>query len=114
VHLCHGILDSREGSVTGAETEAFLQRYNATTAFVGSTGITHEGLQESHTGIAALKRIMLARSKKRVALLDHSKFNQAGLVTSCPLGALDVIISDRRPEGELAAAISQAGVSVDI
>jgi DeoR/GlpR family transcriptional regulator of sugar metabolism len=112
VHLCPGILEMREACVTGAEAESFLQRYNATTAFVGSTGITGEGLQESHTGIAAVKCQMLARAKKRVALLDHSKFDQVSLVTACPLGALDLLVSDRAPEGELAAALDQAGVEI--
>ncbi|WP_374653190.1 DeoR/GlpR family DNA-binding transcription regulator [Dongia sp.] len=114
VHLCPGVLDTREGSVIGAETEAFLQQYNATIALVGSTGVTREGLQESHTGIAAVKRVMLSRAKKRVALLDHSKFDQTSLVTACPLGAIDLLVSDRRPEGELAAALEQAGVEVRV
>lgn len=112
IHLCPGILDSREASVTGAETETFLQRYNATTAFVGSTGITREGLQESHTGIAAVKRQMLNRAKKRVALLDHSKFGQASLVMACPLSAIDLLISDCPPPEDLAGALEEAGVEV--
>ncbi|MDY0873900.1 DeoR/GlpR family DNA-binding transcription regulator [Dongia rigui] len=112
VHLCPGILDAREGSVVGAEAEDFLERYNATTAFVGSTGITTAGLQESHTGIAAVKCTMLSRAKKRVVLLDHSKFDQTSLVTACPLTDFDVMISDRPPGGDLAAALEAAGVSV--
>ncbi|WP_374384922.1 DeoR/GlpR family DNA-binding transcription regulator [Dongia sp.] len=110
VHMCPGILDAREGSVVGTEAEDFLERYNATTAFVGSTGITSAGLQESHTGIAAVKCTMLSRAKKRVVLLDHSKFDQTSLVTACPLTDFDIMISDRPPEGDLAIALEQAGV----
>lgn len=112
VHLCPGILDPREGSVIGTEAENFLERYNATTAFVGSTGITAAGLQESHTGIAAVKCTMLSRAKRRVVLLDHSKYDQTSLVTACPLTDFDTIVSDRPPEGELAAALEQAGVTI--
>jgi len=112
VHVCPGILDSREGSVVGTEAEDFLERYNATTAFVGSTGITRMGLQESHTGIAAVKCTMLSRAKKRVVLLDHSKFDQTSLVTACPLTDFDIMISDQAPTGELAAGLDHAGVTV--
>jgi DeoR/GlpR family transcriptional regulator of sugar metabolism len=112
VHLCPGILEMREACVTGTETEGYLQRYNATTAFVGSTGITGEGLQESHTGIAGVKCQMLARAKNRVALLDHSKFDQVSLVTACPLSSIDLLVSDRAPGGELASALEQAGIDI--
>ncbi len=76
MHVCPGHLDLQEASVLGAETESFLRRYNANLAFVGSTGITAEGLYESHAGVAAVKHTMLSR-KRRVALLDHTKFDQA-------------------------------------
>lgn len=110
VHVCPGLLDLHEASVTGAETESFLQRYNANLAFVGSTGITREGLQESNPGIASLKRAMLSRAKRRVALLDHTKFDQASLTIACALNEIDVMVSDRRPEGELVLALDRAGV----
>ncbi len=112
VHLCPGVLDSREASVIGNDTVAYLQRFNATIAIVGSTGITSEGLQESHIGIAAIKCAMLARAKTRVAILDRSKFGQTGMVTACPLSDIDTLVTDRAPHGELAAALEQAGVQV--
>lgn len=112
VHLCPGVFDAREASVFGSETEAFLQRYNATTTLVGSTGITREGLQESHAGIAAVKRQMLNRAKKRVALLDHSKYGQSSLVTACPLNTIDLLVSDRLPPEDLAGALEEAEVKV--
>lgn len=112
VHLCPGILEAREDGVFGTEAEAFLERYNATITFVGSTGITREGLQESHSGIAGVKRAMLARARRRVALLDHSKFDQASLLAACPLDTLDTLVSDRPPTGDLATALRQAGVEI--
>jgi DeoR/GlpR family transcriptional regulator of sugar metabolism len=112
IHLCPGILEPREGCVCSAETADFLQRYNAAIAFVGSTGVTPDGLQESHPGVAFVKRAMLSRAKKRVALLDHSKFGQTSLMVACPLQAIDLLIADRAPEGELSAALQQAGVEI--
>nr|WP_298681754.1 DeoR/GlpR family DNA-binding transcription regulator [uncultured Dongia sp.] len=112
VHVCPGVLDLHEACVIGAETEHFLQRYNANLAFVGSTGITGEGLYESHPGIGAIKRTILSRAKRRVALLDHSKFDQASLMVACPLSEVDVMVSDRRPEGDLAQVLSRAGIEI--
>lgn len=112
VHLCPGQVDLHEASVLGGETEDFLRRYNANLAFVGSTGITGEGLCESHAGIAAVKRTMLSRAKRRIALLDHTKFNQASLTIVCRLSDIDVLVSDRQPEGDLAAALNAANIDI--
>ena len=57
---------SYDGKKTVLENLTLHAQPGQTTAFVGSTGITKAGLQESHTGIAAVKCTMLSRAKKRV------------------------------------------------
>ena len=112
VVVCPGTFYARESTVIGAETVAFLQQFHASTAFFGSTGITEAGLNETHSGIAAVKRAMMARSRKRVALMDHGKFDLSSLALVCHLRDINVLVTDRAPEGPLAGALRQAGVEL--
>lgn len=112
VVVCPGTFNARESIVLGAETVAYLQQFHASTAFVGSTGITEAGLNESNPGIAAVKRAILSRARRRVALLDHGKFGQTGLALVCPLRELNVLVTDRAPAPGFGSALRQAGVEV--
>lgn len=112
VVMCPGTFYARENMVVGAETVAYLQQFHASTAFIGATGITESGLNETHPGITAIKRAMMSRARRRVALLDHGKFNQSSLALVCPLRDINVLVSDRAPEGPLGAALRQSGVEV--
>lgn len=112
VVVCPGTFYQRESMVIGAETVAFLQQFHASTAFFGSTGITEAGLNETHPGITAIKRAMMARSRRRVALMDHGKFDQSSLALVCPLREINILVSDRAPTGPLANALRQSGVEI--
>ena len=103
---------AREGTVLGPETVGFLEQFNANLAFVGSSGITVDGLNETLTGMAIVKRAILARARRRVALLDHSKFNQPSLAVAGALSDLNTLVTDQAPDGELASALNRAGVRV--
>jgi DeoR/GlpR family transcriptional regulator of sugar metabolism len=112
VVVCPGTFYARESIVMGAETVAFLQQFHASTGFVGSSGITEAGLNESNPGITAIKRTILSRARRRVALMDHGKFGQTGLALVCPLRELNVLATDRAPGGSLGGALREAGVEV--
>jgi len=110
--VCPGTFYARESIVMGPETVSFLQQFHASTAFIGSTGITEAGLNETNPGITAIKRAIMARSRRRVALMDHGKFDQTSLALVCPLRELNILVTDRAPAGALANALRQAGVEV--
>ena len=112
VILCPGTLNAREGTVLGPETVAFLEQFNANLAFVGSSGITADGLNETLTGMAIVKKAILARARRRVVLLDHTKFDQPSLAVAGALRDINVLVTDQMPQGDLAAALNRAGVQV--
>ena len=112
VMLCPGDVSAAEQGVYGPETTAFLERFHADLAVVGATGLTEEGPCDVHTRAAWVKRTMFARAARRVLLADSEKFGRAVLERICPLGALTDLVTDRAPEGPLAAALAEAGVTV--
>jgi len=109
---CPGHYDAHEGSVTGPDTIAFLNRFNANRAVIGASGITAEGPNEVNSGAAAVKRAMLLRAEERMLLADHSKFGMPHLEVVCPLTEIHRLVTDRPPARELAAALRRANVEV--
>jgi DeoR family transcriptional regulator, glycerol-3-phosphate regulon repressor len=114
VVLCPGDVSGRERGVYGPETIAFLTRFHADLAVIGASGLTAEGPTEVESRASWVKRSMLDRARRRVLLVDGTKFDEAGLEVVCPLARLGDLVTDRRPEGALAAALETAGVTVHL
>lgn len=114
VHVicCPGTFDPREACVFGPETVAFIGRFHANRALVSASGLTVEGPTEIHSGAAAVKRAMFARSAEHVLLADHAKFDQPSLEIVCPLAGLHRVVTDSPPPLALSNALNTAGVQV--
>lgn len=108
---CPGVYDSHDGCVVGPDAISFLSRFHANRVVIGASGITSEGPNEAHPGIAAVKRAMLDRGQERVLLLDHTKFDRPNLEIICPLTGIDRLVSNRLPSRELIAALRRAHVT---
>jgi DeoR/GlpR family transcriptional regulator of sugar metabolism len=109
VVLCPGDLSGRERGVYGPETIAFLSRFHADIALIGASGLTAEGPTEVESRASWVKRTMLDRARRRVLLVDRTKFDAAHLEIVCPLARLTDLVSDRAPAGPLARALGAAG-----
>ena len=112
VMLCPGVYQPRDGCALGTETVDFIGRFNATMAIVGASGLTTDGPSDASAGLAAVKRAMFARSRQRLLIADHGKFDQSHLSTVCPLSELTMVVVDQPPSGPLDMALRQAGVEV--
>jgi len=61
-----------------------------------------------------MKRVYLRRATRKIALSDSSKFNAMSLVRIAPLSRFDALITDAAPPPDIAAALAEAGVAVDV
>jgi DeoR/GlpR family transcriptional regulator of sugar metabolism len=114
VVVCPGDYAVGEGGTFGPETLAFLRRFRADKALIGAGGLTVDGPTEVDSGAAWVKRVMLERARRRILLVDHSKFEQARYEVVCPLAQLDDLVSDRPPPRALAETLAQAGVTLHL
>ena len=114
VILCPGDYDAREGGVFGPETNAFLQRFMANKCFIGASGLTSNGPTEVNSGSAWVKRTMVAQSRRRVLLVDKSKYELPMLELVCPLGDLDDIVVDDAPSKALTKRVQNTGVQIHL
>lgn len=114
VHVCPGRHNPHEGGVTGAETIAYLNRFQVDRAFIGASGINAEGVNEADSEAATVKRAMLRRAEAPMLLLDHSKFDRRNFRIICPLDELPHLVTDEEPGQDLSAALVRAKVEVHL
>jgi DeoR family fructose operon transcriptional repressor len=61
---------------------------------------------------ATVKTAMVASAQRVIVLADSSKFERLTLVQFAKLDAIDTLVTDAAPTGELAAALEAADVEV--
>lgn len=112
VILCPGDYLATESATVGTEAIEFLERYNVQRCMIGASGLSVEGPSESVRGFAAVKRAMIRQSATSHLLIDCEKFGRRGLAGVGALGDIGSIVVDRKPEGELQAALAAAKVEM--
>ncbi|WP_131742877.1 DeoR/GlpR family DNA-binding transcription regulator [Actinomadura roseirufa] len=82
-------------------------------AFMATNGASAaRGLTTTDQAEAAVKRAMIASSRRRVLLADHTKLGTDYLVRFGALSDIDVLVTDTRLEQETAAEIAALGPEV--
>lgn len=80
---------------------------HADIAFVSADAFhVDHGLTVVHDFSSIIKRTYLKNARRRVLLLDSSKFGKTSLYRFADLDGFDVVVTDRDPEGYLARAVA--------
>lgn len=103
--------------VDGAETlgnTAIEQigRYQASHAFITVAGLTELGGQDYDSAEADVARAMIGRSQRVIVLADSAKFFRGAPYTAVDMARIDVLVTDRMPEGSLLEALARAGTRI--
>jgi len=109
VLMLPGQYDGREGLIHGPDTIDALQKYRASRAFLGASGLTAEGPSDAGVGPGLIYGAMMRRAAQTVILADHSKFDRPSLSVFGPWSPSVTLVADQPPRGELAAAIGNSG-----
>jgi len=100
-------------AAVGAAAVRSIQSLRPDIVFVGANGVSAGfGLSTPDPEEAAVKEAIVRAARRVVLVADASKFGQESLVAFAGLDALDVLVTDRAPGGELADALASAGVEV--
>lgn len=79
-------------------------------AFLGSGGVdATAGLTDFHFEEVATRRVVLERAMSSYVLADASKHGRVAAHRVCGLGDFTGLITDKRPDDELATAIERSG-----
>lgn len=90
-----------------------LRQFTVNVAFIGASGISTEGISDSDLAETQLKAAVIARARRVVVPIDHSKVGSAHFALIAPLENIDLVVTDRH-DRELEAVCAEHGVDVRI
>lgn len=112
IQLLGGQLHQRQRFVFGARTMGMIADYLVDKLLLGVGAISAGGISSPYEEEGHLLRTMLRHADQVVALADHTKFGKRQFFKVAPLQEINVLITDRQPDRELAAALAEADVDV--
>lgn len=112
VYMVGGEICGSEPSVVGAMARRHIESFRFDWMFLGASGLAEDGLYDYSLEDTEIKRALIERARRTVALMDSSKFDRLSVARVAPLSAIDILICDRAPAGDLAARLQDAGVEV--
>lgn len=113
IYLTGGTVNSRSGSVVGAEAVRQIEQFNVDLAILSCGGISVEhGMMDAAAEQVAIKHAMLRHARVRVLLCDSSKFGVELLCRTCRFDQLDYLLTDCDPGTEYSKAAGEAGCEV--
>ncbi|SDQ12502.1 DeoR/GlpR family DNA-binding transcription regulator [Microbacterium sp. cf332] len=100
-------------AAVGSDTVGAISRLRPDVAFLGTNGIAAAaGLSTPDPDEAAVKRAIVTGARRVIVLADADKFGAELLVSFAGLSDLDVVVTDREPDAQLARALREADVEV--
>lgn len=108
--LIGGELRRRSETMVGPLTRPLLERLHFDRAFMGTIGVTAEGLTTTDPAEAFTKELAMSRAREVVLLADHTKLGAVSFARSGALEDVDWLISDRPPDRDWQRILKKAGV----
>lgn len=113
LHLPGGTVRPEEGSVVGPLAESALRDLRFDTAIISCCAASAgDGLLAYDLQDAAVKRGMIASSRRVIAVAEGAKFRRSAMAVICALDTLDVLITDAAAPPEALEELRAAGVEV--
>ena len=110
-----GILRRRTSSLVDALSPNLLRRLHVDIAFLSCRGFTPlHGMMESDLREAQMKRAMAETAIRKVALIDHAKFEESYVATSLLTEEIDLLIADVGISDEQRAALAAVNLEYEL
>jgi DeoR family ulaG and ulaABCDEF operon transcriptional repressor len=109
VSLPSGTLFREQNIVLSAFEDDGTNHFEAAKMFMGAGSVGAQGLMQADVILMQAEQRLMSRSKGVVLLVDSSKFVTPSGHVVCPLGAIDIIISDNRIADAHAQMIERSG-----
>jgi DeoR/GlpR family transcriptional regulator of sugar metabolism len=112
IHLLGGLLDKKHHCVFGAKAIEMLKEYHVDKLFIGTCGITEDGLSSPDEEDSYLAREMMRRADQVIVLADHSKFGKRLFHRLADFHEIDKIVTDLEPSPEIREKLLDANVEI--
>ncbi len=113
VFVTGGHLRGEWFSLVGSTAAQSLGRLQIHTLFIGADGIDAQwGVSCYNPDEAQLNSAMVRHAKRKIAVVDHSKFGIVAGWRICPTSELDILITDSGATDEMTAPFEAAQIQV--
>jgi DeoR/GlpR family transcriptional regulator of sugar metabolism len=105
---------SKNSKITvGADAIAKIHQINADLCFLGINAIdTNHGITDNDWDVVQIKKAMIGSAKKIVCLTIAEKINSVQPIHVCPIGKIDILITELPPSDPLLKPYVEAGITV--
>ena len=90
----------REGTLSLAGSTALktVQNYHVDLAIFSAAGLDMSfGVSETTEFNAGIKQTMIENSRRKILILDKTKFDRVSFVRVCTVSQIDALVTDERP-----------------
>ncbi|NRR20946.1 DeoR/GlpR family DNA-binding transcription regulator [Brevibacillus sp. MS2.2] len=112
VKLLGGDVHAEDQCVLGTRVIQNLADFHVDKVLVGACGLTKEGLMSTQEDHGFLIKEMIKRADQVIILTDHTKFGKSMLYRVAGFDQIDIIVTDKLPEKEIAEALHANDVEV--
>lgn len=112
IHLLGGQLHQEHRYLYGLSTITMLSNYYTDKVFVGTGGITENGLTVGHEDDGFVMKKMIEQADQAIVLADHSKFNKKFFFKFAELSQIDILVTDQKPPERFMKIFNEHNIKV--
>jgi DeoR family transcriptional regulator, fructose operon transcriptional repressor len=112
VHLSGGVIYPRLGTLVGPHAVETFSRMHADVAILSGSGISEDGIYNSHALLVEIQRAMIAGAAKVIFCFDHTKFGRRSTFFLSDFANVDVVVTDAGAPNELVTALRGKEIEV--
>lgn len=115
VIVAGGTLRHADGGIVGEATVEFISQFKVDFAVLGVSAIDTDGsLLDYDFREVSVSRAIMASSRRAILVADAMKFSRSAPVRIGHIAALDYLVTDQPPEGELARICAENNVTIEL
>jgi DeoR/GlpR family transcriptional regulator of sugar metabolism len=112
VHLSGGVIYPRLGTLVGPHAVETFSRMHADVAILSGSGISEDGVYNSHALLVDIQRAMIRGAARVVFCFDHTKFGRRSTFFLCDFTDVDTVVTDAAAPVALIEALRAKGLEV--
>ncbi len=112
VQLSGGVIYPRLGVLVGPHATETFSRMHADVAILSGSGISEDGIYNSHALLVDIQRAMMAGAARVIFCFDHTKFGRRSTFFLTDFSQVDVVVTDAGAPADLIATLRQKGIEV--
>ena len=106
-----GVMKEGYLAFLGSRTEDAIRSYYVDKVFFSCKALDPEwGIMESQESFGSTKKAMLSSGRRKILVVDSTKFDQTAFSVAGKLRDVDVVVTDRKPSEKWLARFTDAGI----